>query len=94
MNVDVTAAGPVRRRSQGNATIGSALRRYYTRLTGSLVPYGYWSTEDAQGALRRIRLNGAIVRFSGANASHGALSTSSLCTSILPPGREKRSLEP
>ena len=36
---DITAAGPIRRYSQGNATIGSALRRYYTRLTGSLTPY-------------------------------------------------------
>ncbi len=48
--VDITAAGPIRRYSQGNATIGSALRRYYTRLTGSLMPYGYWPAEDAQGA--------------------------------------------
>ena len=48
--VDVTAAGPVRRRSQGNATIGSALRRYYVRLTGTLAPYGYWPAEDASGA--------------------------------------------
>jgi hypothetical protein len=48
--VDLTAAGPIRRYSQGNATIGSALRRYYTRLTGSKAPYGYWTCEDGSGA--------------------------------------------
>jgi hypothetical protein len=48
--VDITASGPLRRYSQGNATIGSALRRYYVRLAGSLAPYGYWPAEDAAGA--------------------------------------------
>ena len=47
---DITAAGPLRRYSQGNATIGSALRRYYVRLGGSKAPYAYWSCEDASGA--------------------------------------------
>lgn len=48
--VNLTASGPLRRYSQGDATIGSAMKRYYTRLTGSQVPYGYWPAEDASGA--------------------------------------------
>ena len=48
--VNLTASGPLRRYSQGDATIGSALRRYYTRLSGSMAPYGYWPCEDASGA--------------------------------------------
>ena len=48
--VNLTAAGPLRRYSQGDATIGSAMRRYYTRLSGSMAPYGYWPAEDSSGA--------------------------------------------
>ena len=48
--VNLTAAGPLRRYSQGDATIGSAMRRYYTRLSGSKAPYGYWPAEDSSGA--------------------------------------------
>jgi hypothetical protein len=46
----VTASGPLRRYSQGQGTIGSALRRYYTRLSDDRAPYGYWPCEDASGA--------------------------------------------
>ena len=48
--VNLTAAGPLRRYSQGDATIGSAMHRYYTRLSGSMAPYGYWPAEDSSGA--------------------------------------------
>lgn len=58
--VDLTAAGPIRRYSQGNATIGSALRRYYTKLTGSEEPYAYWPCEDTarRHGVRQLRRRG------------------------------------
>jgi hypothetical protein len=47
--VTVTASGVIRRYQQG-AKIGSALRRYYSTLTGDLVPYAVWPCEDASGS--------------------------------------------
>ena len=47
---EVTASGPLRRYSQGSGKIGSAMRRYYTRLSDNTAPYGYWPGEDASGA--------------------------------------------
>jgi hypothetical protein len=44
--VQVTASGPLRRYSQSTATIGSAMRRYYTGLNDTRAPYGYWPAED------------------------------------------------
>lgn len=47
--VPITASG-VMRRFQQNATIGSAIRRYISLLTGSLIPVAYWPMEEASGA--------------------------------------------
>jgi hypothetical protein len=38
------------RRLQAGAAIGSALYRYYTKLTGNYVPIGYWSCQEGSGA--------------------------------------------
>ena len=47
--VAITASGVLRRYQQG-ANIGSALRRYYSGLSGEVVPYAVWPAEDATGS--------------------------------------------
>ncbi len=65
--VDVVASGPLRRSSQAQGTIGSPMRRYYTRLTGDYMPYGYWPCEDASGsgALASAITGAAAMGFTG-----------------------------
>lgn len=45
----IQVSGQIRRLQQG-AAIGSALYRYYTRLTGNLIPIGYWSCQEGAGS--------------------------------------------
>lgn len=45
----ITANGVIRRLQQ-SSSIGSALYRYYTRLSGDLIPIAYWSCQDATGS--------------------------------------------
>ena len=45
----IVVNGQIRRLQQG-AAIGSALYRYYTKLTGNLVPVGYWPCQEGTGA--------------------------------------------
>jgi len=45
----ITASGILRRLSQGG-TLGSALLRYWTSLSGTLAPAAYWPCEDLAGS--------------------------------------------
>lgn len=49
ISVPITASG-VMRRLQQNATIGSAIRKYITLLTGAIAPVAYWPMEEATSA--------------------------------------------
>jgi hypothetical protein len=46
----VSAAGPLRRASQNNAPLDSALKRGYVRLGGNIAPVAYWPCEDGVNA--------------------------------------------
>jgi hypothetical protein len=65
--VSITANGVLRRLNQSNKTAGSALWRYYSKLTGSIVPVACWPGEDASTAtqIASIVPGGAAMTFTG-----------------------------
>jgi len=67
--VDVTASGISRRLNQ-QATIGSALKRFYLQKPASdpLYPIAYWPCEDGSGAatLAEVTATQAVITFTGA----------------------------
>ena len=63
----VTVSGPFRRYVQG-AKMGSALRQYYSGLSGDFAPYAAWSAEDGGQATQLASLlsAGTAMTFTGA----------------------------
>ena len=82
--VPVQAGGLVRRKSQGNKPLDSAMYRAYVRFTGALTPVAYWPCEDGQGSTQIASglSGGQAMAISG---SPGFASNSSfLCSNSLP----------